>query len=76
MKSKIGELTPEDKAQQTEVYLWAEVARCGVLDPQETLAALRDELDFMRHIATHYEVDGEEGWEIDPVDQCIYEAVE
>lgn len=72
MRTRLEELTPEDKRWHTRTYLRAETARCGVLSPGDTSEALEAELEFMRHVGQVYDVDYEEGWQIDPGDMWIY----
>lgn len=72
MRTHIEDAAPEDAKRCTEAYLWAEVARCAVLDPAQTFKALKDELNTLRDMAMKYDLDDEKSFEYDPVYQAFY----
>lgn len=73
MRVKIANLTEDEAREHTRIYLEAEVARTGVLSPKETYEALRAELMFFRRILKSYELETEEGWQLDPVAEALVE---
>ena len=74
MRTRIEELSPEDKAEHLEVYLQAELARCGCLDAKPAKDALRAEMLFLRDLVLRYQLEDDEDFEVDPVYGAIYSA--
>ena len=78
MRARIEKLSPEEAARFDDINNRREAAMCGPSDlmMEEAVTIFEEYWAFQREIAERYELDCEEGWEVDPVDGGIYEAAE
>ena len=78
MRTKIEQLSPSEFNHFSHVNNRREAAMCGPCDlPMEEATQIFVAFwAFQQEIAERYELDCEEGWEVDPIDGGIYEAVE
>ena len=78
MRTLIEKLSPEEFDLFSRLNNRREAAMCGPrnLEMEEATEIFEEFWEFQQEIAERYELDCAVGWEVDPIDGGIYEAVE